>query len=72
MYREHEVRKKGTLLLKADGNWDYYLYNNTVYSIATDEQCDDGYFGDITHIRKLVKNGVLTGMMTSTGNELLK
>ena len=71
MNREKEIRMKGVLLLKGDANWDYYLYNNTVYSIANDDYCEDEYFGKIDHIKKLYRNGMVKGTLTNTGRELI-
>jgi len=45
------VKKAGKLLLKTKGNWDYYLFNNLVFSIGKNG-AGDSLFGNIEYFQK--------------------
>ena len=64
--RYQEQAKKMTLLNTEDGNWNLkFRFENgkaIIYYIAKDPtQCHSGYFGDIAHIKRLMRTKMVDG-----------
>ncbi|MFW6015514.1 MAG: hypothetical protein ACOCRK_03690 [bacterium] len=67
------------LMIPRDGNWNYYLWNNTVHFVAkpTEQGCSDGTFGNINYFRKWFKkeydkDSTLDGTLTAEGFRVLE
>ncbi|MDX8417378.1 hypothetical protein [Absicoccus intestinalis] len=52
LQEKNKIIQNGVLLMHTNGNWDYYLYNDQTYSIATDPQCKSCWFGGRYHFIK--------------------
>lgn len=72
---KNKIIKSGKLLMKTNGNWDYYLYNGKTYAIATDPQCESCWFGGPDHFRKIYRkywrDHMEDNFLTEIGKEIL-
>lgn len=50
-------------------NWDYYITSDgVIYSIAREgSTCKNSYFGDVNHIKYLMKTTGFSGVLTPAG-----
>lgn len=67
-YDKHyeEIVKNGQLLLKSfGGNFDYWLYNNHVYSIANCSGCRCTLFGNISYFNRILNRDICSGYIYS-------
>ena len=79
-----EAAKRMELLNHEEGNWDHkFRFENgkaIIYYIAKDPtQCGSGYFGDVAHIKRLIRSQTVNGdpmfdenSLTYKGHLLLK
>ena len=75
----HDISNSRLFAIGND-NWDYYIDKPwsdkpdkyAIWYIAKEEGCDSGYMGDISHIKKLLRQGHFNHEITEFGKSVLR
>lgn len=50
--------KTPVLFVRGESNWHYVITSDgSIYYISNKSDCNSGYFGDLQHLKKLVRDG---------------